>query len=211
MSRERPAAAGLHTSGTLEGEVTAENRAAGTTPTLRVGDRDAPGEPCVFGRACIVWSSVLGLPQGVACERVTAEGRPEAVRVKPPKERAAARSFGHPEGAQVDGFSPRREMPAGDGEGHRDRAVGFVRPRRCQLVQKVEQVVGMGAGHVQANGEGPRSIALEDTLQSPVQEGIAGSRLGKSQLGGGGLEILRDEDGEMALAGGVHADADASP
>jgi hypothetical protein len=38
---------------------------------------------------------VLGLPQRVACERVTVEGRPEAVSVKPPKERAAARSFGH--------------------------------------------------------------------------------------------------------------------
>ena len=37
--------------------VTAQNRATGTTPTLRAGDHDAPGEPCEFGRAC----SVLGL------------------------------------------------------------------------------------------------------------------------------------------------------
>ena len=41
--------------------VTAQNRAAGTRPTLRVGDRDAEGDPCGFGRACNVWSSVLGL------------------------------------------------------------------------------------------------------------------------------------------------------
>jgi hypothetical protein len=41
--------------------VTAQNRATGTTPTLRVGDHDAQGEPCGFGSACNVWSSVLGL------------------------------------------------------------------------------------------------------------------------------------------------------
>jgi hypothetical protein len=81
--------------------VTAQNRATGTTPTLQVGDYDAPGEPCGFGRACNVWSSVLGLPQWVACERGTGEGRPEAVSVKPPKERSAARSFGHPNGVQI--------------------------------------------------------------------------------------------------------------
>jgi len=53
--------AGLHTSGTLGGEVAAQNRAAGATPTLRVGDRGARGEPCGFARACNVWGSVLGL------------------------------------------------------------------------------------------------------------------------------------------------------
>ena len=41
--------------------VTAQNRAMGTTPMLRVGDHGARGEPCGFGRACNVWSSVLGL------------------------------------------------------------------------------------------------------------------------------------------------------
>jgi hypothetical protein len=41
--------------------VTAQNRATGTTPTQRVGDHGARGEPCGFARACSVWSSVLGL------------------------------------------------------------------------------------------------------------------------------------------------------
>jgi hypothetical protein len=41
--------------------VTAQNRVRGTTPTLRVGDYDAPGEPYGFGCACNVWSSLLGL------------------------------------------------------------------------------------------------------------------------------------------------------
>jgi hypothetical protein len=41
--------------------VTAQDRATGTTPTLRVGDHDARGEPCGFGRARNVWSSVIGL------------------------------------------------------------------------------------------------------------------------------------------------------
>src|SRR6516162_4576757 len=41
--------------------VTAQNRAMGTTPRLRVGDHDAQGDPCGFGRACNVWSSVMGL------------------------------------------------------------------------------------------------------------------------------------------------------
>src|SRR6516225_2119080 len=51
--------AGLYTSGTLGGEVIAQNRATG--PTLRVGDHDAQGEPCGFGSACSIWSGVLGL------------------------------------------------------------------------------------------------------------------------------------------------------
>jgi hypothetical protein len=51
---------GRFNSGTLGGEVIAQDRATGTTPTLRVGDHDAPGEPCGFGRACSVWISVLG-------------------------------------------------------------------------------------------------------------------------------------------------------
>jgi hypothetical protein len=52
---------GRDVSGTLGGEVTAQNRAPGTTPRLRVGDHDAPGEPCGFGRAGNVWNIVLGL------------------------------------------------------------------------------------------------------------------------------------------------------
>jgi hypothetical protein len=94
--------AGRHTSGNLGGEVTAQDRATVTTPTLRVGDYDAPGEPCGFGRACNVCSSVLGLPHGGACERGTAEVRPEAVSVKPPKEGSAASSFGHPDSALLE-------------------------------------------------------------------------------------------------------------
>ena len=41
--------------------VTSQNRAMGTTPTLRVDDHGAPGEPCGFGRAGNVWNIVLGL------------------------------------------------------------------------------------------------------------------------------------------------------
>ena len=52
---------GSDASGTLGGEVTAQNRAAGTMPTLLVGDHGAPGEPCGFGRACNDWNIVLGL------------------------------------------------------------------------------------------------------------------------------------------------------
>ena len=45
----------------LDATITAQNRVTGTTPTLRVGDHDARGEPCGFGRARNVWSSVIGL------------------------------------------------------------------------------------------------------------------------------------------------------
>jgi hypothetical protein len=47
-------------------------------------------------------------------------------------------------------------------------------------------------------------------LQSLVQEGIAGGGLGEGQFVGGRLEIVTEEGGVMAVAGGVDADADTS-
>jgi hypothetical protein len=44
----------------LDATITAQNRVTGTTPTLRVGDPNARGASSGFGRACNVWSSVLG-------------------------------------------------------------------------------------------------------------------------------------------------------
>ena len=89
-------------------------------------------------------------------------------------------------------------------------ASGRVRVGRCQLVQKVQQVVGIGSGHVETNGEGHWSVTLDDALQSLVQEGVAGGGLGEGEFVGGGLEVVAEEDGIMAVAGGVDADADAS-
>jgi hypothetical protein len=66
--------------GLLDAAVTVQDRATGTRPTLRVGDRDAPGEPCGFGSA----GNVL-------------EQCAWAVRVKSLEERPTVGSFGHPD------------------------------------------------------------------------------------------------------------------
>jgi hypothetical protein len=47
-------------------------------------------------------------------------------------------------------------------------------------------------------------------LQALLQGGITGGRLGEGELVGGGLEVVFEEDGVVAVAGGVDADAAAS-
>jgi hypothetical protein len=77
-------------------------------------------------------------------------------------------------------------------------------------VQEVEQVVGIRSGHIKANSEGHGVVSPDDALESLVQQSVASGGLGESQFVGGGLKIVAEEDGVMAVAGGIDADTKAS-
>jgi len=76
-------------------------------------------------------------------------------------------------------------------------------------VQEVQQVVGILAGGVEADGELDRTVALHDLFESLPQLPIAGRRLGKGQLGRRRLEVVAQEAGVAPVARRVDADADA--
>jgi hypothetical protein len=77
-------------------------------------------------------------------------------------------------------------------------------------VEDVEQVVGVLASGVAADDEGSRPQALADVVQALSDEGVAGGGFGEGKFGGRGLEVLAEEDGVVAVARGVDADADAA-
>jgi hypothetical protein len=77
-------------------------------------------------------------------------------------------------------------------------------------MQEVEQVVGILAGSVEADDEVDRTVLLGQAFEALPQEGIAGAGLGELQLGSGGLQVVVEEGGVMAVAGGVDANAEAA-
>lgn len=99
-------------------------------------------------------------------------------------------------------------IAAGDENGEGRRASGASRGSG-EGVQEVQQVVGVLAGGIEADDEGDIGVTLGEALQALPQGGIADGGLGELQLGGGGLEIVAEEGGIMAVARGVDADADA--
>src|SRR5262249_51366639 len=54
------------------------------------------------------------------------------------------------------------------------------------------------------------AVALGDAFESLAQPRVAGGRLGEGQLRGGGLEVVAQERGIVAVAGGIDADATAA-
>ena len=80
----------------------------------------------------------------------------------------------------------------------------------AEVVQEVEQVVGVLAGGVEADDEGDGAVALGDAFEALAEEGVAGGGLGEGEFVGGGLEVVAEEGGVVAVAGGVDADAEAA-
>jgi hypothetical protein len=74
----------------------------------------------------------------------------------------------------------------------------------------VEQIVGVLPGGVETDDEVNGAELVDDTLEPLAEEGISGGRLGELKFVGGGLEVVAEEGGVVAIAGGVNADADAS-
>ncbi len=76
-------------------------------------------------------------------------------------------------------------------------------------MQKSEKVVGVLSGGIEADAEVDGGVALGNPFESLLELGIALGGLGELQFVGCRLQILAQESGVMAIAGGVDADADA--
>ncbi len=84
------------------------------------------------------------------------------------------------------------------------------RPVRAERVQEVPQVVGILACGVEAEDEVNGAVALDDKFETRSELGVAVGGLGELQFGGGGLQVVAQEGGVVAVARGVDADAEAS-
>jgi hypothetical protein len=76
-------------------------------------------------------------------------------------------------------------------------------------VEEVNQVIGVVPGGVEADVEGGAGVAAGDEFEALPELVVALGGLGEGQLGGGGLEVVAQEGGVVAVACGVDADADA--
>ena len=77
-------------------------------------------------------------------------------------------------------------------------------------MQEVEQIVGILSGRIEADEEVDRAVLLSQLIEALAEEGIASGGLGELEFGGSGLKVVAEEDGLVAVAGGVDADAAAS-
>src|SRR5262249_46511136 len=101
-------------------------------------------------------------------------------------------------------------ITTGDG----DIATGQRRSRRpravSELVEEVQQVVGVLAGDIKADDEGSVGVALRQQLQTLAELRVASGPFGEGQLGSGGLKVVAQEGGVVTITRGVDANADAA-
>ena len=76
-----------------------------------------------------------------------------------------------------------------------------------ETVHEVQEVVSVLPRGVQADDERDLAEACGDLLQALAKQGIAGGRFGEGQVGGGRLQVVPKEGGDMAIACGIDADA----
>ena len=91
-------------------------------------------------------------------------------------------------------------VAAGQGQGE----------RRAQPAEEVEEVVGVLAGGVEANDEQARAVAAGDLFEPLPELTVASGGLGELEFLGGGLEVVAQEGGVVAVARRVDADAEAA-
>jgi hypothetical protein len=101
-------------------------------------------------------------------------------------------------------------IAAGQGEVGVGEGAGLRCGAAAEALEEVQEVVGVLSGGIDADGEGDGGVASGDGLEALAEQGIADARLGEGEFGGGGLEIVAEEGGIMAVAEGVDADADAN-
>ena len=76
-------------------------------------------------------------------------------------------------------------------------------------MEEVEEVVGVLPGGIETDNEVNGAVALSEAFEALAELGIAGGGLAEGQFVGGGLPIVAQEGGVVAVACGVDADADA--
>jgi len=67
-------------------------------------------------------------------------------------------------------------------------------------VKKVEEVVSVLAGGIEAHDELDRPVALGNAFESLSELAVTGGRFGKLKFVGGGLKIVTQEGGVVAVA-----------
>src|SRR5262249_48532672 len=96
-------------------------------------------------------------------------------------------------------------IAAGDEEGEpssvrRWRRAGRVGKGVSEAVDEVQEVVGVLAGGIEADDEVNGAVTPQDAFKTLPQLAIAGGGLGERQFGGGGLEVVAQEAGVVAVA-----------
>ena len=100
-------------------------------------------------------------------------------------------------------------IAAGEGEaaGGESRRLGC---RWCgESVEEVQQVGGARSGGSNAEEEVNGVVSLGELLQLLLELGLAVGVFDEGEFGGGELEVVAEEDGLVAVACGVDADAEA--
>ncbi len=80
----------------------------------------------------------------------------------------------------------------------------------AEAVEEVQEIVGVLPGDIQADDEAGGGVAVGQPFETHTELGVAVGGFGEGQLGGGLLEVVRQEGGVVAVARGVDADADAT-
>ena len=79
----------------------------------------------------------------------------------------------------------------------------------AELMEEVQEVVGVLPGGIEADDESDGRVAAGEEFEPLSELGVAVGGLGELEFGGGGLEVVAQEGGVVAVAGGIDADADA--
>jgi hypothetical protein len=77
-------------------------------------------------------------------------------------------------------------------------------------VQEVDEIIGVLPGGVETDEEVNGAVAAGDSFDALSEVSVAFGRFGEGEFGGGGLEVVAEEGGVVAVAGRVDADAAAS-
>ena len=93
-------------------------------------------------------------------------------------------------------------IAAGEGEGGLGDGAGLALGVVVELLEEVEEVVGVLAGGIEAEGEGNGRMASGDVFEALTELGVAVGGLGEGQfVGGGGLEVGAKEGGSSGRSG----------
>ncbi len=71
---------------------------------------------------------------------------------------------------------------------------------RGEAVAEVEEVVGVLPGGVESDDQVEEPVPLDDAFEALAERCGASGRLGDGELGGGGLEVVAEEGGVVAVA-----------
>ena len=78
-----------------------------------------------------------------------------------------------------------------------------------KVVEEMQEVVGVLPGGIDTDDEGDSRVTLGEEFEALAKLGITIGGLGEGEFGSGGLKVVAQEGGVVAVARGVDAAADA--